>query len=102
MAGTLLLEQRLEPRERPVGLALWHPADEHAGCRRAEEPARGLELVLVLEMGDAVAVGELVGGARVGVGGPAALPGGRGVGLVLRELPFHLEVGAAQTQRLLH
>src|SRR5215213_394471 len=102
-ATSALLEQRLELHERAVGLALRDPANEHAGGRLAEEAARRDELVLVLEVRPAaVAVGELVRRAGVGVCGTASLPRGGGVGLELGELPLDLEVGAAQAQGLLH
>src|SRR3954469_23559358 len=101
-ATSPLLEQRLELHERAVGLAVRDPADEHAGGGLAEKASRRLELILVLEVGAAVAVGELVGRAGVRVRRTAPFPRGGGVGLELGELPLDLEVRAAQAQGLLH
>ena len=50
------LEQLLELLERLVGLALGHPAHEHARREPAHRAARRLERVLVLVVGAAVAV----------------------------------------------
>src|SRR5688500_10930327 len=96
-------QQLLEPLERAVRLALGLAADQHAAGGAADQPARRLEFVLIVEPGAvAVRVGQAVARARIGVGGPAALPGDVAPRVQLGDLPLDLEVGAAQAQRLLH
>src|SRR4051794_10003115 len=105
MGGTLApppLDKLLERFERLVGLALGHPADEHSRGEAPHRAARGLELVLVLEVRPAVAVRlEAIGDARVGAGRPLALPRAEVRGVALRQRPAHGERGPPQREPLL-
>src|SRR3954468_13511891 len=100
---SLLFQQGLQILQRPIRLALGNSSNDHPAGRRAEDPSRRLELILVLEPGaPAVDVLQPVAGACVGAGRSTALPG-RGVrALRLCQRPVHLEIGVAQTQCLVH